>query len=82
MEPAELLDQLLAGPEVEVVGVAEDHGGAESRAPRRGWSVFTVAFVPTGMKAGVGMSPWAVCTVPARAAPSVASRVKHVTRRG
>ncbi len=42
-----------------------------------GCSVFTVAFVPTGMKAGVGMSPWAVWTVPARAAPSVASRVKH-----
>ena len=43
-----------------------------------GWSVFTVAFVPTGMKAGVGMSPWAVWTVPARAAPSAASSVKQV----
>src|SRR4051794_17969956 len=45
-----------------------------------GCSVFTVAFVPTGMNAGVGMSPCAVWTVPARAAPSVASRVKQVIR--
>ena len=36
-----------------------------------GWSAFTVAFVPTGMNAGVGMSPCAVWTTPARAAPSV-----------
>ena len=28
MEPAELLDQLLAGPEMKVVGVREDHGCA------------------------------------------------------
>src|SRR3954471_7841522 len=37
-----------------------------------GSSVLTVAFVPTGMNAGVGTSPCAVCTTPARAAPSVA----------
>ena len=30
-------------------------------------------FVPTGMNAGVRISPWAVRIVPARAAPSVAS---------
>ena len=29
---------------------------------------FTVPAVPTGMKTGVGTSPWAVCSVPARAA--------------
>src|SRR5881397_2519220 len=34
--------------------------------------VFTVAFVPTGMNAGVGTSPCAVRRTPARAAPSVA----------
>ena len=45
-----------------------------------GCSVFTVALVPTGMKAGVGMSPCAVWTMPARAAPSVASRVKQAQR--
>ena len=32
------------------------------------------------MKAGVGMSPCAVWTVPARAAPSLASRVKQAHR--
>src|SRR5919198_2053285 len=37
-----------------------------------GSSVFTVAFVPTGMNAGVGRSPCAVRRTPARAAPSVA----------
>src|SRR6476659_9759945 len=36
-----------------------------------GSTVLTVAFVPTGMNAGVGTSPCAVCTTPARAAPSV-----------
>ena len=36
----------------------------------------TVAAVPTGMKAGVRMSPRAVAIVPARAAPSVADMVK------
>src|SRR5262245_22921618 len=40
-----------------------------------GSTVLTVAFVPTGMNAGVGTSPWAVCTTPARAAPSVARSV-------
>ena len=34
---------------------------------------FTVPAVPTGMKAGVGTSPCAVCSTPARAAPSVAA---------
>ena len=42
-----------------------------------GCSVFTVAFVPTGMNAGVGMSPWSVWTTPARAAPSMASSAKQ-----
>src|SRR6478609_820354 len=37
-----------------------------------GSTVLTVAFVPTGMNAGVGTSPCAVCTTPARAAPSAA----------
>src|SRR5439155_9808476 len=37
-----------------------------------GSTVFTVALVPTGMNAGVGRSPCAVRSTPARAAPSVA----------
>src|SRR2546423_15652081 len=40
-----------------------------------GSTVLTVAFVPTGMNAGVGTSPCAVRTTPARAAPSVARSV-------
>src|SRR5262245_43849346 len=40
-----------------------------------GSTALTVAFVPTGMKAGVGTSPCAVCTTPARAAPSAARSV-------
>src|SRR5436190_124660 len=52
---------------------ATDSGVNRAAAP---WStVFTVAFVPTGMNAGVGTSPCAVCTTPARAAPSAARSV-------
>src|SRR5436190_5248211 len=40
-----------------------------------GSTVLTVAFVPTGMNAGVGTAPCAVRTTPARAAPSVARSV-------
>src|SRR2546423_89916 len=41
-----------------------------------GSTAFTLPCVPTGMNAGVGTSPCAVCTTPARAAPSVATSVK------
>jgi hypothetical protein len=40
----------------------------------------TDPFVPTGMKAGVGTSPWAVRSTPARACPSSAVTVKWVIR--
>src|SRR2546429_548696 len=44
-----------------------------------GSTVLTVAFVPTGMNAGVGSSPCAVRRIPARAAPSLAVlRLHHV----
>jgi len=39
----------------------------------RGSSVFTVACVPTGMKAGVSTGPCGVTKTPARAAPAVES---------
>src|SRR5437588_12348285 len=42
-----------------------------------GSTVFTVAFVPTGMNAGVGTSPCTVRSTPARAAPSVAASVNR-----
>jgi hypothetical protein len=38
---------------------------------------FTVAAVPTGMKAGVRISPRGVEMVPVRARPSVAARAKE-----
>ena len=41
-----------------------------------GRMALTVAAVPTGMKAGVRISPRAVAIVPVRAAPSVADREK------
>ena len=53
---------------------------APSARTSAGSSVLTVPFVPTGMKAGVRISPCAVRITPARAAPSVASSVKQVCR--
>lgn len=41
-----------------------------------GLMAFTVAAVPTGMKAGVRISPRAEAMTPVRAAPSVARSVK------
>src|SRR5918995_6187602 len=45
-----------------------------------GSRLFTVPFVPTGMKAGVRTSPCTVRRMPARAAPSVAVTSKWLTR--
>src|SRR5215475_14467797 len=42
-----------------------------------GASAFTVAWVPTGMKAGVATGPCGVMISPQRAAPSVAIRRKE-----
>ncbi len=44
----------------------------------RALTPFTVPTVPTGMKIGVSMAPWSVTRRPARASPSVASRVKVI----
>ena len=43
---------------------------APSARTSSGWSAFTVAFVPTGMKAGVGIVSVRGLRTPARAAPS------------
>ena len=48
---------------------------APSECSSSGSTDFTVAFVPTGMKAGVRTSPCAVRSTPARAAPSRAVTV-------
>ena len=49
---------------------------APSARSSSGSTHLTVAFVPTGMKAGVRTSPCAVRRTPARAAPSRAVTVK------
>ena len=64
VQPAELGDQLVAGPEVQVVRVAEHDLRARARELAR-VEPLTVAFVPTGMKAGVWTRPCAVCSTPA-----------------
>src|SRR5262245_16558311 len=46
---------------------------APSERTSSGSSILTVAFVPTGMNAGVRTSPWAVWRTPARASPSEAT---------
>ena len=53
---------------------------APSALTSSGIRVLTVPFVPTGMNAGVRISPWVVRITPARAAPSVASSEKQPTR--
>lgn len=47
-----------------------------------GFIAFTVAAVPTGMKAGVRISPRSIEIVPVRAAPSIAAieKEKRATR--
>ena len=45
-----------------------------------GFIALTVAAVPTGMKAGVRISPRRIAIVPVRAAPSVAAMVKEKRR--
>ena len=72
VQSAEPRDAFRAGPQHQVVGVAEHDARRRWRAPRPTVIAFTVPAVPTGMKAGVGTSPCAVCSTPARAAPSVA----------
>ena len=56
MQAAELCDQVLARPEVQVVRVAEHDLGTEVDQ-LRGSIAFTDAFVPTGMNAGVSIGP-------------------------
>ena len=41
-----------------------------------GESVFTVAWVPTGMNTGVSTGPWGVWSRPALARPSTASSLR------
>ena len=57
VQPAEPRHPLGAGPQHQVVGVAEQHVGAGRARTLSGSIALTVPAVPTGMKAGVRMSP-------------------------
>ena len=72
VQAAELGDHVLARAGSAGGTCCRGRSARRARAARRGRRVLTVAFVPTGMNAGVGTSPCAVCSTPARAAPSVA----------
>jgi hypothetical protein len=56
MQPAELAHELVSRSQIEVVGVAEEDLRAVPSISE-GSSVFTVAWVPTGMNAGVSTAP-------------------------
>ena len=67
VQAAEAVDQLVAGVEEQVEGVAEHHVVAEARRPRPAVRPLTVALVASGTNAGVRTSPCAVRRTPARA---------------
>ena len=67
VQAAEPCDALVAGPQVEVVGVGQDDRGAGLADVVRRSRALTVAFVPTGMNCGVSTAPWVSVSFPARA---------------
>ena len=58
--PPSARDPLGAGPQHQVIGVAEHDVARRSRRRSPGVIALTVAAVPTGMKAGVSIVPCAV----------------------
>ena len=67
--PPSLRTVLDSGPQIEVVGVAEQNLHARVLRACPAETPFTVATVPTGMKTGVSTSPCGVSRRPARAVP-------------
>ena len=67
VQPAEALDALVAGAQVQVVGVRQDDRRAGVARGRPGASALTVAFVPTGMNCGVSTTPCGSVRRPSRA---------------
>ena len=80
VQAAEPRDALGAGPQHQVIGVAEHDVGA-GRRTWSGYSALTVPAVPTGMKAGVRISPRGVAISPRRAPPSVVVQREGEARR-
>ena len=76
VQPAGARDEIVTGPQIEMVGVAKDDFGAKTGAKSsrsRCVTLLTAPWVPTGMKAGVCTTPCGVRISPHRAAPSRAS---------
>ena len=55
VEPAAAGDQLVAGPQIQVIGVAEDDAARRPPRDRAAVSALTAPWVPTGMKTGVSI---------------------------
>ena len=67
VQPAAPRDELFAGTQVQVIGVAEDDSRAGVDRRARCVSALTAPCVPTGMKTGVSTTPWRWCSRPRRA---------------
>ena len=76
VQTAQLLHQPVPRPQVEVISVGRMIW-ALTASRSSGVMALTVALVPTGMKIGVSISPWAVFKDPRRA-PQEASRCRSV----
>ena len=76
VQTAERRDAFGAGAQHQVIGVGQ-HDIAPVARTASGASPFTVACVPTGMKAGVATAPCGVMISPRRAPPCVARRRKE-----
>jgi len=76
MEAAQLGHPFGAGAQHEVIGMPRMMSAPVARTVS-GFIALTVAAVPTGMKAGVRISPRCIRIVPVRAFPSVAWMVSR-----
>ena len=65
--PPSARDQRVAGPQVQVVGVAEDDLRADAPRDRGASRALTAPCVPTGMNTGVSTMPCGVVNCRARA---------------
>ena len=67
VQPAAPRDQIVAGPQIQVIGVAEQDLRRRALSRSRCVTPFTAPCVPTGMNAGVSTSPCGVVITPRRA---------------
>ncbi len=67
VQPAEMFDHIEAGPNEEVISIAQNDLRLQLVQFAAGVTAFTVPCVPTGMNAGVSITPCAVVNRPRRA---------------